>query len=164
MNFCGIELPEQDDPELMQLIGQELERRITLEAVIAEREAVELAQIYHAAPVQRAIDGLGPQLMAIPPTLFLHYKIQEQLDFSSTKDRHWLMQRFPEIKVPGKQTTKDSFGWTPGLGAGSRTANGEGRAPEPGRLSTLNPQPSTLSPTPSRHVRETVKYEPTNQN
>ena len=137
MNFAGIEVPDGEDPELMMLIGQELQRRIALEAVIAEREQIELAQIYHSQPVQRAIDGVGPQLMAISPTLYLHYKIQERLDFTSAKDRNWLMQRFPEIKVPGQQTVKG----TRGIGL---------------------PKPATLSLTPERNVRETKTYEQRN--
>lgn len=160
MKFAGIEVPEGADPELMQLIGQELQRRIEIEAVIAEREQIELAQIYHSQPVQRAIDGVGPQIMAISPTLYLHYRVQEQLDFTSSKDRHWLMQRFPEIKVPGKQTVKDSFGWVPGMGS----AAVPGGLNAPSRRDAGAPAATTISPSPARNVRETISYQQPQQN
>ena len=49
----------------------------------------------------------------MPAMLYHWYKHVEKLDFSSARDREWLMQRYPGIRMPGRQTTKLQVGFTP---------------------------------------------------
>lgn len=108
---CGISVADAHDPELMALVCAELDREIEAQALEAEQEQIAIAQRNHAAPPARALDGLGPQVMSLSPTLFLHYKVNERLDFGSKRDREWLMKRFPETRVRGNERTKLSVGY-----------------------------------------------------
>jgi hypothetical protein len=141
MRFDGME-----DPEIAQLVAQLLEAEIQQEAQQAADEQVEIARQLQSNPVTKAIDGLGPQVLAIHPTAYLHYKVREQFDFSSARDRRWLATRHPDMKVP-ECTVKNTFGYVSAF---------QGRPP------VFNaPQREVFqAPERTRAVRETVKFNP----
>lgn len=100
------------DPEFRALVRIELQAMLMAEAAEADAQLQKLAAFNHANPTQRAIDGVGRHEMSMPAMLYHWYKHVEKLDFSSPKDREWLMQRYPGIRMPGRQTTKLQVGFT----------------------------------------------------
>ena len=86
------------------------------------------------------MDGVGPQILAITPTAYIHYKAVEKLDFSNPRDIQYLINRHPHMAVrKAPQTVKTQVGYRP-----------------PSHPSPI-PAPALLA-TEARQVRETTKY------
>lgn len=106
-NFCG-----QHDPKFVQEVGWALDEIIRMEAQVAQAEQELLGEANQAQPVGRALDGIGSLQMSIHPMAYIHYKVNERLDFSSAKDRKWLLDRHPDMAAVGQHTVKTGVGWT----------------------------------------------------
>lgn len=91
------------DDQTKLLVAQELSNLLRQEALQEEIEQLEVAQA-HLNSAPRAVDGIGEQKLAISPTLFIHYKTVEQLDFSNPRDIRWFGNRFPEARVTSTGT------------------------------------------------------------
>ena len=142
MSDIAISPEDLRDPEVLAHLSKLIDDEILAEALEAEREQTAIAQMHRRQPNLRAIDGLGPQVLEMSQTAFLHYKNEEKFDFSSKKDRAWLLNRHPEMVVTSGQKVKPiSEGWTPALETEDRG------------------QKSEVSPAP-RNVRETITYPP----
>jgi hypothetical protein len=140
-----------EDPAFMREVAVELQLLVAQEAEQAGRQQEAIARHNWSHAPQRAVDGLGPLTLSMAPAAHLFYRLQG-FDFQSKKDVQWLTQRHPEMKVHGRETTKDQFGYRgpvqewPVAPAALR--------PE----STRSASVSTISSTPERNVRETTTY------
>ena len=124
-----------DDPDFMREVHQALQVLNELDALEAGDNQQAIAQFNHAHAPQRAIDGLGPMVLSMDPMVHTFYRAQ-QFDFQSKRDLNWLAQRHPEMRVRGRETTRDQVGY---------------RAP-------VQEWKAEISTTPERHVRETITY------
>jgi len=102
----------------MAEVEAELDKMIEQEAILAELEQIELAQIYKDRAPETVIDGVGPQILAISRTAFIHYKAIEQLDFHNKKDLQWLVARHPHMKAPRAKKYESRVGYTGGVAGG----------------------------------------------
>jgi len=107
----GLRFPGMNDEAFVAEVAKELDEMLMWEAIAAEAEQRELAQLYHDRPPERCVDGIGPQVLAITPTAYIHYKAVEKLDFSNPRDVQYLIRRHPHMRVQAPQRVKTSVGF-----------------------------------------------------
>ncbi len=107
----GINFPGMHDEAFVAEVAKELDELLMWEAIMCAQEQRELAQLYNDRPPEKCIDGVGPQILAITPTAFIHYKAVEKLDFSNPRDIQYLINRHPHMRVRGPQTTRIQSGY-----------------------------------------------------
>lgn len=107
----GIRFPGMHDEGFVLQVKKELDELLMWEAIMVEQEQRELAELYKDNPPARCVDGVGPQVLAITPTAFIHYKAIEQLDFSNPRDIRYLIRRHPHMRVQGAQRVKTGVGY-----------------------------------------------------
>lgn len=100
------------DPEVAAILTRLIDAELEQDALDAEANQRAIAKANEENPVTRSIDGLGPKVLSMDPTAYLHYKVNEGFDFSSGRDRRWLTNRFPAMKV-AEVRTENSVGWVP---------------------------------------------------
>ncbi len=106
----GIRFPGMHNESFVAAVAKELDELLMWEAIACEAEQRELAALYSSRPPEKCVDGIGPQILAITPTAFIHYKAIEKLDFSNPKDIQYLINRHPHMRVRGAQTVKGARG------------------------------------------------------
>lgn len=108
----GIRFPGMNNEAFVAEVAKELDELLMWEAIMCEQEQRELAQLYHDRPPMKCVDGIGPQVLAITPTAYIHYKAIEGLDFSNPKDLKYLINRHPHMRVQAPQRVKTGVGYT----------------------------------------------------
>jgi hypothetical protein len=102
--------PYKDDPEFHSMLKESFEERIRQDALEADRQLTEAAQVVRRNGV-RALP-FGHITMQMPVAAYVHYRVKERADLGSREDRKILAKLHPAMAVKSGRN-KLGVGWAP---------------------------------------------------